>query len=70
MSLSDLSTSIFRLSPTGDAWRDFAPSCRERLDVATLAETAGVDTPMDFSEYWLSVAWRERVKIRTPTARA
>jgi hypothetical protein len=25
------------------------------LDVATLTETAGVDTPMDVSEFWLSV---------------
>jgi hypothetical protein len=27
--------------------------------VASLTAVAGVDTPADFSEYWLAVAWGE-----------
>jgi hypothetical protein len=32
---------------------------RERLNVAYLTATAGIDAPADFSDYWLSVAAAE-----------
>jgi hypothetical protein len=57
MMLSELAESMFRFSPSSDAWRDFAADCRERLGVASLTDVAGVDTPTDFSDYWLSVVW-------------
>jgi hypothetical protein len=63
--LSELAAAMFRFSPSSDAWKDFATDCRERLDVASLTAVAGVDTPADFSEYWLAVAWSETM---TPTA--
>jgi hypothetical protein len=36
MMLSELAASMFRFSPTSDAWKDFAIDCRERLNVASL----------------------------------
>jgi hypothetical protein len=59
MMLSELAQAMFRFSPMSDAWKDFATDCRERLNVASLTAVAGVDTPSDFSEYWLAVAWGE-----------
>ena len=59
MTLSALCDTMFRFSPVSDAWKDFAADCRERLGVASLTNVAGVDTPADFSDYWLSVAWGE-----------
>ena len=59
MMLSELAAAMFRFPPASDAWRDFAADCRERLNVASLTAVAGVDTPADFSEYWLVVAWGE-----------
>jgi hypothetical protein len=57
--LSELAAAMFRFSPMSDAWKDFATDCRERLNVASLTALAGVETPADFSDYWLSVAWGE-----------
>jgi hypothetical protein len=61
MTLTDLAAAMFKFPPDSDAWKDFAADCRERLNVASLTSTAGVDAPTDFSEYWLSVAWGENV---------
>jgi hypothetical protein len=44
--------------------------CRERLNVASLTAVAGVDTPTDFSEFWLAVAWGERDDYGAEGARA
>jgi hypothetical protein len=70
MMLSELAASMFRFSPTSDAWKDFAIDCRERLNVASLRAVAGVDTPADFSEYWMAVAWRESEDYDAEGARA
>jgi hypothetical protein len=59
MMLSELAASMFRFSPTSDAWKDFAIDCRERLNVASLTAVAGVEAPADFADYWLAVAWGE-----------
>jgi hypothetical protein len=59
MMLSELAAAMFRFSPGSNAWKDFATDCRERLSVASLTAVAGVDTPADFSEYRLAVAWGE-----------
>jgi hypothetical protein len=59
VTLSELAAAMFRFSRMSDAWKDFAIDCRERLNVASLTAVAGVETPADFSEYWLSIAWKE-----------
>jgi hypothetical protein len=68
--LSELAAAMFRFSPMSDAWKDFAIDCRERLNVASLTAVAGVETPADFSEYWLSVAWGESEDYEADGARA
>jgi hypothetical protein len=70
MMLSELAEAMFRFSPGSDAWKDFATDCRERLNIASLTAVAGVDTPADFSEYWLTVAWGESEDYDTDGARA
>jgi hypothetical protein len=70
MMLSELAAAMFRFSPDSDAWRDFATDCRERLNVASLTATAGVDTPADFAEYWLAVAWGDSEDYDADGARA
>jgi hypothetical protein len=56
MTLTDLATAMCIFPPESDVWRDFAEDCLQRLAVASLTATAGVDAPADFSDYWLSVA--------------
>jgi hypothetical protein len=59
MTLSELTNAMFAFPPMSDAWKDFAADCRERLNVASLAEVAGIEAPADFADYWLSVASSE-----------
>jgi hypothetical protein len=46
------------------------PDCLERLAVASLTAAAGVDTPADFSDYWLSVVAGESEDYDAEGARA
>ena len=70
MALSELATAMFRFSPASDAWKDFAADCRQRLNVASVTNIAGVDAPTDFAEHWLSVATGERQDYDGDGARA
>jgi len=70
MMLSDLSNAMFRFSPPSDAWKDFVADCRETLNVASLTAVAGVETPADFSDYWMSVANGESVDYDEEGVRA
>jgi hypothetical protein len=70
MTLSELTTAMFRFSPRSDAWKDFAADCRERLNVASVTGAAGGDAPTDFAEHWLSVAMGESQDYDGDGARA
>jgi hypothetical protein len=68
--LSKVAAAMFRFSRTSGAWNDFAIDCRERLNVASLAAVAGVETPAYFSDFWLAVAWGESEDYDEAGARA